>query len=152
MDGRVLAFAVGATMLAGLLFGFLPSYISAHSDISETLKEGGRGSSAGRQRRMARSGFVVAQMCLALVLLAGSGLLIRSFIRLAGVDPGFDARHLLSFKVSLPSSKYSATTPHSLHSSSSFSREFQRFLAFALPARIAILRFRDLAPRPLFTS
>jgi len=107
IDGRVLAFAAGATLLAGLLFGFLPSYISAHASISETLKEGGRSSSAGRRRRIVRSAFVVAQIGLALVLLAGSGLLIRSFIRLAGVDPGFDASHLLSFKVSLPSSKYS---------------------------------------------
>jgi putative ABC transport system permease protein len=106
IDWRVLSFAAGATLLAGLLFGFLPSYISAHSGISETLKEGGRGSSAGKQRRFARSAFVVAQMCLALVLLAGSGLLIRSFIQLAGVDPGFDASHLLTFKVSLPSAKY----------------------------------------------
>jgi putative ABC transport system permease protein len=106
VDWRVLAFAAGATLIAGLLFGFLPSYISAHSGISETLKEGGRGSSAGKQKRFARSAFVVAQMCLALVLLAGSGLLIRSFIRLVGVDPGFDASHLLTFKVSLPSSKY----------------------------------------------
>jgi putative ABC transport system permease protein len=106
IDWRVLAFASGATLLAGLLFGFLPSYISAHSGISETLKEGGRGSSAGKRRRFASSAFVVAQMCLALVLLAGSGLLIRSFIRLVGVDPGFDASHLLTFKVSLPSSKY----------------------------------------------
>jgi putative ABC transport system permease protein len=106
IDWRVLAFASGATLLAGLLFGFLPSYISAHSGISETLKEGGRGSCAGKRRRFARSAFVVAQMCLALVLLAGSGLLIRSFIRLVGVDPGFDASHLLTFKVSLPSSKY----------------------------------------------
>ncbi len=106
IDWRVLAFATGSTLLAGLLFGVLPSYISAHSGISETLKEGGRGSSAGKQRRFARSGFVVAQVCLALVLLAGSGLLIRSFVRLVGVDPGFDASHLLTFKVSLPSSKY----------------------------------------------
>lgn len=106
IDWRVLSFAAGATLLAGLLFGFLPSYISAHSGISETLKEGGRGTSAGKQRRFARSAFVVAQMCLALVLLAGSGLLIRSFIRLAGVDPGFEASHLLTFKVSLPSAKY----------------------------------------------
>lgn len=106
LDWRVLSFAAGATLIAGLLFGFLPSYISAHSGISETLKEGGRGSSAGKQKRFARSAFVVAQMCLALVLLAGSGLLIRSFIRLVGVDPGFDASHLLTFKVSLPSSKY----------------------------------------------
>jgi putative ABC transport system permease protein len=107
MDWRVLAFAAGVTLLAGLLFGFLPSYISSHSGISETLKEGARGSSAGKQRSLARGAFVVAQMCLALVLLAGSGLLIRSFVRLVGVDPGFDARHLLTFKVSLPSSKYS---------------------------------------------
>ena len=106
LDWRVLSFAAGATLIAGLLFGFLPSYISAHSGISETLKEGGRGSSAGKQRRFARGAFVVAQICLALVLLAGSGLLIRSFIRLVGVDPGFDASHLLTFKVSLPSSKY----------------------------------------------
>jgi len=106
IDLRVLAFAAGATFLAGLLFGFLPSYISAHSTISETLKEGGRGSSAGKHSGIARSTFVVAQMGLALVLLAGSGLLIRSFIRLIGVDPGFDTGHLLTFRVTLPESKY----------------------------------------------
>ncbi|HEY6944903.1 MAG TPA: ABC transporter permease, partial [Candidatus Acidoferrum sp.] len=106
MDVRILAFAAGSTLLGGLLFGFLPSYISAHSSISETLKEGGRGSSSGKRRGVARSAFVVMQMCLALVLLAGSGLLIRSFIRLVGVDPGFDASHLLTFKVTLPSARY----------------------------------------------
>jgi putative ABC transport system permease protein len=102
---RVLTFAVAATLLAGLLFGFLPSYLSAHSGISETLKTGGRGSSANR-RAFARNTFVVAQLALALVLLTGSGLLIRSFVRLMAVDPGFDATHLLTFKVSLPRSKY----------------------------------------------
>lgn len=106
IDARILAFAAGAILLGGLLFGFLPSYISAHSKISEALKEGGRSSSEGKRRGIARSAFVVLQMCLALVLLAGSGLLIRSFIRLVGVDPGFDASHLLTFKVTLPSSKY----------------------------------------------
>jgi putative ABC transport system permease protein len=110
IDRRVLVFAAAATLLAGLLFGFLPSYIASHSGISETLKEGGRGSSAGRRRGIARSAFVVAQMCLALVLLTGSGLLIRSFIRLVGVDPGFDSSHLLTFKVSLPSRKYNSDT------------------------------------------
>jgi predicted permease len=106
MDLRVLAFSVAATLLAGLLFGFLPSYISAHSPISETLKEGGRGSSSANRRTFARNAFVVAQLGLALVLLTGSGLLLRSFVRLIGVDPGFDTGHLLSFKVSLPRSKY----------------------------------------------
>src|SRR5467141_1786586 len=106
MDLRVLAFAVGATLLAGLLFGFLPSYISAHSRISETLKEGGRGSSSADRRAFARNAFVVAQLGLALVLLTGSGLLIRSFVRLIGVDPGFETGHLLTFKIALPRSKY----------------------------------------------
>ncbi len=106
MDLRVLTFAVAATLLAGLLFGFLPSYISAHSRISETLKEGGRGSSSASRRAFARSAFVVAQLGLALVLLCGSGLLIRSFVRLIGVDPGFDTGHLLTFKIALPRSKY----------------------------------------------
>ena len=106
IDLRLMAFAAAATLLAGLLFGFLPSYVSAHSQISQTLREGGRGSSTGKRRRFARSAFVVAQLSLALVLLAGSGLLIRSFIRLVGVHPGFDTSHLLTFKVSLPQSKY----------------------------------------------
>ena len=106
IDMRILAFAVGSTLLAGLIFGFLPSFIAAHSSVAETLKEGGRASSAGKGRGMARSAFVVMQMCLALVLLAGSGLLIRSFIRLVDVDPGFDATHLLTFKVTLPGLKY----------------------------------------------
>jgi predicted permease len=106
LDFRVLTFAVAATLLAGLLFGFLPSYISAHSRISETLKEGGRGSSSAHRRAFARNAFVVTQLGLALVLLIGSGLLIRSFVRLIGVDPGFDTGHLLTFKVTLPRSKY----------------------------------------------
>jgi putative ABC transport system permease protein len=106
LDLRVLAFAVAATLLAGLLFGFLPSYISAHSRISETLKEGGRGSSSAHRRAFARNAFVVAELGLALVLLAGSGLLIRSFVRLIGVAPGFDTGHLLTFKVTLPQAKY----------------------------------------------
>lgn len=106
IDMRILAFAIGSTLVAGLLFGFLPSFISAHLGLSETLKEGGLRSSAGRRRGILRSAFVVVQMCLALVLLAGSGLLMRSFIRLVGVDPGFDSNHLLTFKVNLPFSKY----------------------------------------------
>jgi predicted permease len=106
LDLRVLVFALASTLLAGLLFGFLPSYISAHSRISETLKEGGRGSSAAKRRAFARNAFVVAQLGLSLVLLTGSGLLIRSFVRLIAVDPGFQTSHLLTFKVSLPRAKY----------------------------------------------
>jgi putative ABC transport system permease protein len=106
IDWRVLVFVTGSTLLASMLFGLLPSYIATQSGTSETLKEGGRGGSGARQRSYAGSAFVVAQMCLALVLLTSSGLLIRSFVRLAGVDPGFNSSRLLAFKVSLPEAKY----------------------------------------------
>ena len=103
---RILLFAATATVLTGFLFGFLPSYISAHQRISETLKEGGRTSSSAKGRQFARRAFVVMQMALSVVLLVGAGLLIRSFARLAGVDPGFNASHMITFRVTLPESKY----------------------------------------------
>jgi putative ABC transport system permease protein len=106
IDWRVLAFACGITLIAGLLFGFLPSYISARGAIAEALKEGGRAASAGHRRGALRSALVVAQIGLALVLLVGSGLLIRSFVRLVGVDPGFEAKNLLTFSVTLPNARY----------------------------------------------
>src|SRR5437868_568701 len=106
LDNRLLSFAVAATLLSSLLFGFLPSYVATHSPIAETLKDETRGSSAGGRRRLLRPALVVGQMGLAMVLLAGSGLLIRSFIRLADVNPGFETRNLLTFQVSLPRSKY----------------------------------------------
>ena len=106
LDTRLLSFAVAATLLSSLLFGFLPSYVIAHSPIAETLKDETRGSSTGGHRGLMRHALVVGQMGLALVLLAGSGLLIRSFVRLAGVNPGFETRNLLTFQVSLPRSKY----------------------------------------------
>src|SRR5882757_3079294 len=96
IDWRVLAFACGITLIAGLLFGFLPSYISARGAIAEALKEGGRAASAGRRRGTLRRVLMVAQISLALVLLVGSGLLIRSFVRLVAVDPGFEAKNLLT--------------------------------------------------------
>ncbi|HWY67311.1 MAG TPA: ABC transporter permease [Terriglobales bacterium] len=105
VDGKLLSFAAAATLLSSLLFGFLPSYVASHSPIAETLKEETR-SSASARRGVVRHALVVGQMGLALVLLAGSGLLIRSFIRLAGVNPGFESRNLLTFQVALPRTKY----------------------------------------------
>src|ERR1700730_6898124 len=106
IDWRVLVFACGVTLLSGLLFGFLPSYMSARGAIAETLKEGGRTASVGRHRRTVRNAFVVAQIGMALVLLAGSGLLIRSFTLLLRVSPGFEAKNLLTFTLTLPHAKY----------------------------------------------
>ncbi|MGH9728895.1 MAG: ADOP family duplicated permease, partial [Candidatus Acidiferrales bacterium] len=106
IDFRVLAFAAGATVLSGILFGLLPSYAAAHSELGPSLQEGGRGSSLNRGNRVIRSALVVTEIALALVLLAGAGLLIQSFSRLTHVNPGFDASQLLTFKLSLPENKY----------------------------------------------
>ena len=100
VDGRVLFFALAASLLAGILFGLAPALRISRPDLHETLKEGGRGSSGIRHG--AQSVFVVAELALALVLLAGGGLMIRSLASLWAVDPGFEARNVLTFSVSFP--------------------------------------------------
>ena len=106
VDWRVLLFSVGVTLLAALLAGFLPSFMAARADVASALPEGGRSSSAGRKSLAARSAFVVVEISLALVLLAGSSLLLQSFLRLMDVNPGFQTAHLLTFQLTLPNSKY----------------------------------------------
>jgi putative ABC transport system permease protein len=110
VDWRILAFALGVTLLAGLLAGFLPSLMAARGEAAAELPEGGRTSSAGRRSIAARSAFAVMEISLSLVLLAGSDLLIQSFFRLTEVDPGFQVAHLLTFKITLPDSKYRQDT------------------------------------------
>jgi predicted permease len=100
LDGRVLLFTVGAALLCGLLFGLVPAFKTSRPDLHETLKEGGRGSSGARRR--AQTVFVVLEIALALVLLAGGGLMIRSLAKLWRVDPGFTPKHALTFDVSFP--------------------------------------------------
>ena len=109
-DALVLAFAIGVSLLTGVLFGVLPARQVARADLHEMLKEGARGSSGSRGAVTLRRGLVVATVALALVLLAGAGLLINSFAHVIGVDPGFDPRHLLTFNVALPASKYGNDT------------------------------------------
>ena len=106
VDWRVLAFASGVTMLAGCLGGFLPSFMASRGEVASALPEGGHSSSAGRKSLAARRAFVVVEISLALVLLAGSSLLIQSFFRLTEVNPGFHTAHLLTFQIALPDSKY----------------------------------------------
>jgi predicted permease len=100
VDVRVLLFTLVASVLAGILFGLVPALRNSQVDLHETLKEGGRGSSGARHR--AQRIFVAAEMALAVVLLAGAGLMIRSLVRLSKVDPGFDAHNLLNFYSSFP--------------------------------------------------
>ena len=100
MDGRVLLFAVGTSLLTGLLSGLAPALKTSRWRLSETLKEGGRGASSGRAR--AQGVFVAVEMALALVLLVGAGLMIRSLSALWDVDPGFRPDNVLTFNLNFP--------------------------------------------------
>jgi putative ABC transport system permease protein len=100
LDARVLAFVSVATLLTGALFGLMPAWKSAQTDPNESLKEGGR--SAAIESRRTRKLLVIAEFALAVVLLAGAGLLIRSFLRLQSVNPGFKPENVLLARVSLP--------------------------------------------------
>src|SRR5688500_3454312 len=102
----VLGFTIGLTLLTGIVFGLVPALEATRVDLNESLKEGGRGAGRGAGSHRLRSAFVVTQVALALVLLVGAGLLIRSLNRLNSVDPGFDPERLLVVKVNLPERKY----------------------------------------------
>jgi len=99
IDTRVLAFALVASLLNNLIFGLVPAWMSAQTDPNEALKEGGRSASAVAPH--IRRSLVVAEIALAVALLAGAGLLVRSFIRLQSVDPGFNPEGVLLARVSL---------------------------------------------------
>jgi putative ABC transport system permease protein len=105
VDGRVLAFTLLVSLAVGALFGLVPAIAAAHHDPAESFRGEGRGTS-GRHGTRFRSGLVVAQVALALVLLAGAALLIVSVRRLAGVDPGFQPEHASAFQFNVPSAKY----------------------------------------------
>ena len=106
MDARVLAFTLLISIAAGVLFGLTPSLQLSKPDLSAVLRDEGRGSSGSRTRTRARSILVVTQVALSMVLLVGSGLLIRSFIRLRSASPGFDPRYVLTMNITLPPSRY----------------------------------------------
>jgi len=107
IDRWVLSFALGIAALSGLVFGLLPALHSSKPDLSASLKEGDRSASTGRSGRRVRSLLVVSEFALAMVLLIAAGLLIRSFIGLTRVEPGFDTSNLLTMNVILPETRYS---------------------------------------------
>ena len=105
IDSRVFAFTLGVSLVTGIVFGIIPALQATKPNMNEALKEGGRDSSAG-SRRWVRNLLVVAEVSLALVLLIGAGLMMKSFQRLNNVDMGFQPENLLAMQVQLSSSKY----------------------------------------------
>lgn len=107
MDLRVLAFTFVLSLVTGLLFGIAPAVQSARlSTLSGTMQAGGRGGTIGRSGWRVRGALVAGELALAMILLAGAGLLIRSFARLQQVPAGFDASSVAAFDLSLPDSRY----------------------------------------------
>jgi putative ABC transport system permease protein len=106
VDATVLLFTLAVTILAGIGFGFAPALAAARIDLNTTLKEGGRTSPAHGGRGWLRAALVVSEIGLGLILLAGAGLLLKSFLRLSQVDPGFHPENVLTIALSLPQNKY----------------------------------------------
>ncbi|HEV8138001.1 MAG TPA: ABC transporter permease [Pyrinomonadaceae bacterium] len=111
VDNRVLVFTLGVSLLTGLLFGLLPAWSASRSGVGEALKEGGRSSTAGGARQRLRSTFVVVELAVALVLLVGAGLLIKTFWKLRSVESGFNPDHLITMRIELPETRYKDVAP-----------------------------------------
>jgi predicted permease len=106
LDSRVVVFTVAVSVLTGLVFGLAPALQASKADVTDALKEGGRGGSEGARRNRLRSALVVVEVALSLVLLVCAGLLGQSFLRLLDVSPGFDPSNLLTMDIALRQSKY----------------------------------------------
>jgi putative ABC transport system permease protein len=107
VDLLVLVFTLGVSLLTGLLFGLAPALQASHLELSEVLKEGGRGNSAGPRHGRLRNLLVIAEIAMSLILLIGAGLLARSFLRLLDVQTGFRADHLVTMFMNFAGPKYS---------------------------------------------
>ncbi len=109
LDYRVALFALGLSIFTGVLFGLAPALQASKLDVSGSLKEGGR-SGEGHRRTNARHLLLIGEVALSLMLLVGAGLLIKSFLRLQEVQPGFNPQNVLVASISLPAAKYNETT------------------------------------------
>lgn len=132
VDRWVLAFTLVVSCLTGILFGLAPVVSALRGDVSEPLKEGGRGSTAGRGHRL-RHALVASEVALALVVLSGAGLMIESMSRLLGVDPGFNPKNVLVMGMSLPQEDlYNGPPGHAL-----FCRDLDEHVS-AIPGVLAV--------------
>jgi len=140
VDPLVLAFAVGISIVTAMLFGLLPGFRTSDGELSDALRAGERGSSGGRARMW--NFLVASEVALALVLLAGSGLLIKSFWEVLGVDPGFDPSDVLTVELTLPGTRYEFGDP----AVARFHREFlERIRALPGVERAGLINFLPLS-------
>jgi predicted permease len=108
IDGWVLLFTLGLSLVTGVIFGLVPALQASNANLSETLKLGGWRSSGNARGRL-RSFLVISEVALSLILLIGAGLLVKSFLRLQSVPPGFDPHHVLTMQLTLPKVQYPDT-------------------------------------------
>ena len=106
VDARVLGFTLGISILTGLVFGLAPAWTAARGGAGDALKEGGRSATAGSARQRLRSAFVVGELAVALILLVGAGLLVKTFWKLRSVEPGFNPDNMITMRVELPETRY----------------------------------------------
>jgi putative ABC transport system permease protein len=111
LDLRVLLVTLTVAVVTGIIFGLIPALATGKPELTEALKEGGRGSTSGIRRNRLRNALVITEVALALVLLVGASLLLKSFMRLQNVDPGFDSKNVLTMEVALPLLKYPRGKP-----------------------------------------
>jgi predicted permease len=109
LDWRVLLFTVGIALFTCLLFGLLPALRGAHTDLNLTIKESANRSGSGFRQNKARTTLVIAEVALAVVLLVGAGLLIRTAVAIYSVNPGFDTKHVLTMRMSLANGQYNTS-------------------------------------------
>src|SRR5213078_2619132 len=102
VDGWVLAFALGVTLITTVATGLLPALRAARPDLTDSLKEGTAGAGTGHRRQRLRAALVTSEIALAVILVVGAGLLIRSLWQLRAVNPGFDPQGLVTFYISPP--------------------------------------------------
>jgi predicted permease len=141
VDGVVLGFALLLSVLAGIIFGMAPAFFAANASLRDSLQESGGRSGEGGRRTRARSALAVAEISLAMVLLVAAGLLVRSFVALTSVNPGFEPQHLVRAQVSLPQFQYSKPEQWAVFASDLLARvqaePGMRDSAIAIPMPIA---------------
>jgi putative ABC transport system permease protein len=111
LDLRVLLVTLGTAVATGIVIGIVPALASGKPELTEALKEGGRGATSGLRRNRLRNALVISEVALALVLLVGASLLLKSFVRLQNVHPGFESKNVLTMEVALPLLKYPRGKP-----------------------------------------